>query len=203
MIDFLTKHFRYSDYDRIDSSSYAVNIKIQEVNIGTVARTQCYEMIEVENYLDESGFMAQLQNFFSKQEYRYRIVLDGRSGGYAVLRRIFRKKTDHKSRCKFCQALNFDVATEKKNQCGMCNKPGRVNLISPVYENIFENGGMDTERDFEDWTLEALRKRVLLVWTFDLAVERACHSFVDWAMTHRVEERTIQIPQSIKISVPM
>jgi predicted nucleic acid-binding Zn-ribbon protein len=90
----------------------------------------------------------------------------------------------------------------ENNRCGRCGEHTRINYNGPRYEPYTSGEGLDMEGDFEDWDTEALRARVNLVWEFDLAVEYACHEFLDWAMSHKVEEQTIMVPKTIKVAVP-
>lgn len=63
-----------------------------------------------------------------------------------------------------------------------------------------EHGGDATY--FDDWSTKDLRERVDLVWDFDETCERAVAAFVDFATTHKAEERTVTYQSKIVVAVP-
>ena len=62
---------------------------------------------------------------------------------------------------------------------------------------------LDMNEDFETWDDEDLRERVDLVWDFDQTCEAAAAAFVEFARSHRAEEREILVPRKVKVAVPM
>jgi hypothetical protein len=56
--------------------------------------------------------------------------------------------------------------------------------------------------DFEDWDMATLQDRRDLVMDFDQTCENAVAEFVEFAKTHKVEEKTIMIPKKIMVAVP-
>ena len=60
---------------------------------------------------------------------------------------------------------------------------------------------LDMREDFASWETEALRSRTDLIWEFDQTCEAAVAAFVDFAQSHRVEEREILVPRKIKVAV--
>lgn len=62
---------------------------------------------------------------------------------------------------------------------------------------------LDMNEDFQDWGDEALAERFELVWDFDQTCEEAVAAFVAFAETHRVEEREVLVPQTVRVAVPL
>ena len=56
--------------------------------------------------------------------------------------------------------------------------------------------------DFADWGTAELRDRVEVVWDFDRACRQAVDCFVAFAEGHKVEDRTILVPRTIRVAVP-
>lgn len=204
MIAFLSNHFRYETANSWNvSHSYAVKIKVHSLNLTDEERGRVYEALDAQDCYEESGFLHILRQFDKSHAHRWQIGANGRSGGYAVLYQGGQKPSEYKSRCTNCGQLNYQTCTPESNRCGRCNQNTRVNLSEPLMQTFTYPGkGTDMEQDYEDWTTDALRDRVNLVWEFDQAVEDACHAFLDWAMTHTVQERTVYVPKKINVAVP-
>jgi len=62
--------------------------------------------------------------------------------------------------------------------------------------------GLDESDDFDSWVTDELRDRVALVLDFDKACEAACQAFLDFAMKHKVVERTVMEPRKRLVAVP-
>jgi hypothetical protein len=203
MIDFLVNHMRYDTGNSCNGrSSYAVNIKATRLNLTREERDRVFEAMDVESCFDESGFSDALRDFDLEHDQSWQIGTNGRSGGYAVLYSGGKKDNGYKSRCTDCGQLNFTEATPENCRCGVCRENSRVNLTKPVYQSFVTIASVDGDADFEDWDTDTLRQRVDLVWEFDLSVEDACQTFLDWAMSVKVEDRTISVSQRIKVAVP-
>lgn len=203
MIDFLTNHFRYDTGRSWNAlSSYAVKIKISNLKLTNEETNRCYEALEAESCYDESGFSDITRQFDEDHDHRWQIGTNGRSGGYAVLYTGHKEDSGYKSRCAACGQKNYTEATPTNNKCGVCNRATRLNLSSPIYSIKTTMAGVDMEQDYEDWDIATIRSRVNLVWEFDQAVEDACHSFLDWAMTHKVVDEEIKVSKTIKVAVP-
>jgi len=62
--------------------------------------------------------------------------------------------------------------------------------------------GLDESDDFDSWVTDELRDRVALVLDFDKACEAACQAFLDYAVSHKVEERMVTVVRKVKVAVP-
>ena len=88
------------------------------------------------------------------------------------------------------------------NRCGRCNKMARVNYVQePV--TIFSCPGKDVDmhEDFESWTKSDLEARVSLVWDFDKTVDNAVAMFIDYCKDHKVVEREVRVPKTVRVVV--
>jgi hypothetical protein len=66
---------------------------------------------------------------------------------------------------------------------------------------IFTQPGksMDQGEDFTDWDNRSLDERVRLVKDFDKTVKQCQAVFIDYCKQYAVEEKTIQVPKTIKV----
>lgn len=203
MIAFLSNHFRYNvSGSNNPATSYAVNIKVNHLDLTNVEQDRAYEGLDAEYWSRESGFSDILQQFNDDHENRWQIGTNGRSGGYAVLYTGGEKDSGYKSCCTACGQNNYTVEGEK---CGRCGQNTRIPLRAPI-KSVFTYPGKGVdcheEGNYEEWDLSHLRSRVKLVWEFGLTVEDACRSFLDWATTHKVVEETVMVPTKIRVAVP-
>jgi hypothetical protein len=205
MIAFLRDHFRYDTMNSWNqSTSYAVRIKISQLNLSKEDTNACYEMLEAEGIFDCSGFNEVLHDFERRHEDEWQIGSNGRSGGYLVLYQGGRKPSGYKSRCTECGGLNYQPVGDTPRDCGRCHAKGALRNLEIELQQSFVYPGKATDEDavFEDWSLYDLRKRVELVWDFDQTCEKACRCFLDYARQHRVVEKTIRVPKRIHVAVP-
>ena len=79
---------------------------------------------------------------------------------------------------------------------------GRSGGYLVLCNDKFPGKNIDMDEDFEDWDLSSLETRRDLVMAFDDACEDAVTEFVEFAKTHKVEEKTIMIPKKIMVAVP-
>ncbi len=87
------------------------------------------------------------------------------------------------------------------NRCGACGKDGeagRVNLVKPLTRLQVRVGGIDQDRDFDDWSMSDLRDRVDLVLDFDRTCDAIREHFIEMATSCRVIEETIMVPKTIR-----
>lgn len=69
------------------------------------------------------------------------------------------------------------------NRCGKCGKYSRVNYAKPPLERYISHTAVDMEEgNFDEWSLERLRERTSLVWTFDKAVDQAIKNFTAYCL---------------------
>lgn len=206
MIAYLAGHFRYDTMSSWNqSSSYAVEIKVRSLNLTQEQQGAVYEMLDVQDAWDESGYNSILRDFDRRNNYIYQIGTNGRSGGYLVLYQGGSKPSEHKSQCRACGQRNYQALTEEPGQCGKCNRQTRYNRDFPP--DVFTRPGLslDMNEDFEDkseWSTQALRNRVDTVWDFDQTCARAVRVYVDYAMENKVVEKTIRVPKKIRVAEP-
>jgi hypothetical protein len=85
------------------------------------------------------------------------------------------------------------------NRCGRCGSHSRVNYQKPPQTLRIETGGIDQEKDFEEWTMDELRERVRLVQAFDQACDEVRENFIELLEDSEVIEETIMVPKVRKI----
>jgi len=201
MIAFLSKHFRYDTMNSWNAqTSYAKCVKISRLGLTMDQRNACYDMLEVGDSFEDSGFNGILRDFDCQHDYAWQIGQNGRSGGYLVLYSGGREPTGHKSFCSACGQRNFQLVTEGDDACGVCGEK-RTDYITPPMRVFSKGIGTDGNADFEEWDTDSLRSRVNLVWDFDKTCERACRAYVRYATNHKVEDETILVSKSIKVAV--
>lgn len=203
MIAFLATHQRYdtmSSWNR--ATSFSRNIKLHRIQFpDSVIRNRAWDLLDVEEAFEE--FDDTIAEFNSRNDYRYQIHRNGRSGGYLVLYNGGRKDTGYKSYCPACGQRNYRTAEERTDVCGVCKHPRR-NYTHPVMtpyttgETIGEPSG-----DYDDWETCSLKSLVDLVWDFDRTVEVAIRRFIDFAIHNEAGEETIMVPRTVKVSRPV
>jgi len=203
MIAFLATHQRYdtmSSWNR--ATSFSRNIKLHRIQFpDSVIRNRAWDLLDVEEAFEE--FDDTIAEFNSRNDYRYQIHRNGRSGGYLVLYNGGRKDTGYKSYCPACGQRNYRIAEERTDVCGVCKHPRR-NYTHPVMtpyttgETIGEPSG-----DYDDWETCSLKSLVDLVWDFDRTVEVAIRRFIDFAIHNEAGEETIMVPRTVKVSRPV
>ena len=203
MIAYLTEHFRYDTMNSWNqATSYAVKIKVRYLNLSREDSDAVYEMLDVPDSWDESGFNHVLREFDQRYNHAYQIGSNGRSGGYLVLYQGGAKPSEHKSQCRQCGQRNFTAAEPEPAQCGRCQAMARYNRKFPLEPYTYPGKGFDMGEDFAEWSTEDLRNRVDLVWDFDQTCARAVKAYVDYAHENKVVEATIHVPKNIHVAVP-
>lgn len=201
MIEFLGSHFRYftmNSWNR--STSYARSIKLHRLGLDKKTRDQCYEMLDIPEAF--SGFSDVLQEFAERHGYFWQIGQNGRSGGYLVLYRGGKKDSGYKTRCDSCGRLTWYETSQPCHVPG-CGGTLRV-LEGPVFQIFTRPGlGVDDGADFERMPYEELCGRAALVKDFDRTCEDAVRAFLDYVRTHRVEDREILVPRTVRTAVPV
>ena len=88
------------------------------------------------------------------------------------------------------------------NRCGSCGGQGEnglVNYQSPhMTVNVFSHRSIDAERDYDEWTMTALRDRVQTVEAFDSACDAIRDQFIFMLQSCDVVEETIMVPKTVK-----
>ena len=111
------------------------------------------------------------------------------------------KDTGHKSYCPDCGQLNFQaVVPGKANMCGRCKECERENLEKPhmVLSTWAGRSYGDNIDEMEDGEIESIYD---IVYEFDKTVEACINSFMDYVKSHKVEEREVFEPKTVKVAV--
>lgn len=203
MIAYLAEHFRYNTMNSWNrATSYAVRIKVRDLDLSRENQNAVYEMLDVEDSFRESGFNHALHEFDRRYSHSYQIGQNGRSGGYLVLYQGGTKPSEHKSQCRACGQRNFTVADPEPGQCGRCGVAMRYNREFPPEVFSYPGKSLDMGEDFAEWDTYAIRQRVDLVWDFDKACAWAVKAYVQYARENKSVEEVIHVPKTIHVAVP-
>lgn len=199
MIRFLTEHFEYDTMNSWNNRrSYANNIKINRLGLSSDQQDALYELMETDEYSDTINQC--IEEFTDNHNSLWTAGTNGRSGGYLVLYESMLKTLDYKSRCRSCGQLNFTSIEENSNVCGMCGKPTRFNLTTPIKRlETYPGRGVDMGEDFEDWDNYALKDRVELVQDFDRITDEIIACCLSLAEEFEVVEEIEMVPQMRKV----
>jgi hypothetical protein len=129
------------------------------------------------------------------------VGFNGRSGGYLVLYRGGKEKSGYKTRCNQCARLTW---YETEQPCHVSGCDGTLERLAQEHYCVYTSGeGVDDDEDFLDWTSEQLKDRARLVREFDRICDACVGSFINFAKTHKVEEREILVPKSVRVAVKL
>lgn len=64
---------------------------------------------------------------------------------------------------------------------------------------IYPGKGVDMHEDFDEWDDDMLLDRVEVVWEFDLMCEDIVAQFIEFARSHRVVEKEVMVPKTVKV----
>jgi hypothetical protein len=203
MVAFLRDHFRYDTMNSWNrSTSYAVQIKVSQLNLQSEDTDACYEMLAVEDARSASGYSEVLRDFGRRHKDEWQTGTRGSRGGYLVLCQGGRRPSGVKSRCIKCGGLNYQPVGDTPRDCGYCHAKGALRNFEIEEVFIYQGKATDADAVFEDWSLYDLRERVKLVWDFDQTCEKACRCFLAYAQQYRVVKKTIRVSQRIHVAVP-
>jgi len=90
------------------------------------------------------------------------------------------------------------------NQCGHCHREGGMQDYKKTHMRTFTMPGKEMDEDpndFDSWDTDSLRDRVRIVWDFDKTIQKVLDAFIDFVKNHRVEEKEIMIPKTVKVAV--
>lgn len=201
IIQYLKNHFRYNTMSSWNGvTSYANQIKAHRIDATREETKQIFEMLNVENSFNASGFNEILKEFSSRHHHEYKIGANGRSGGYLVLYHSKKSKSEHKSICTNCGQKNFKEATEQNKICGVCHNPTRVSYQG-YNISVFTGLSLDEDESFEEWGSDQLKSRRNLIWDFDKTCNKAVNAYVDYAKNNQVQETVVLVPQTISMAV--
>jgi len=199
MVEYLSNHFRYHTMNPWNrSTSYARNVKIHNLNLDPETRSRAYEFLDVPEAFEEVNEL--IEAFSRKHDYRWQVGFNGRSNGYLVLYQGGKEKSGYKTRCNLCGRLTW---YETQQPCHVEGCEGTLELLSEDHYRVFTYPGksVDDDVDFSAWTTEDLAERVRLVREFDGLSDACVKSFIRFAKTHRVEEREIFVPKTVRVAV--
>lgn len=106
MVAFLRGHFRYytmSSWNRL--TSYARNVKIQNLGLTREQRSRAYDIIYAEDAFVEIN--DRIRMFNEEHNYEYQAAFNGRSGGYIVLLQGGKEPSGYRSYCVRCGQMNY------------------------------------------------------------------------------------------------
>lgn len=198
MTAYLKNHFRYNTMNsRNGSSSYAHNVKLNRF-VPHDLMNDAFELLSA----DRADYRDEIEDVFTdfalEHDYCYQLGFNGRSGGYIVLYRGERKRSQHKSMCRSCWQRNFTSVKETGTKCGKCGREERFDV--ELYDTITYPGKSLGDRDFDDLDLAELREEVKLVQSFDEAVQRCAEVFLNACQTCVVEEETFMVSQTRRVA---
>lgn len=199
MIQFLEGHFRYCTMNSWNrTTSYARNIKLYKLGLDRKTELKCYDMLEIPEAFDD--FSAILHDFAIRHDYEWQMGQNGRSGGYLVLYQGGKKDAGYKTRCDTCFRPTW---YEVRQPCHVEGCEGTLEPLSaPLWQSYTCPGrGVDSDQDFDSWSHDDLRRRVVLVKDFDRTCDLAVEAFIDYAKSHKVTEREIMVPKTVKVAV--
>ena len=206
MVEFLTKHYRYDTASSNNrSTSYAHRVKIHHIGLTNEQIDKAFDYLGADesNWDERDDIIAA---FTKEQGGRYTIGQNGRSGGYFVLYQSQYKQSEHKSRCRSCGQFNFKTVAETNgNKCGRCGAEGdrgRADFAKPLMTlETWPMRGTDMNEDFheDEWSMDSLRERVLLVQAFDEACDQLRESFIDMLDDSELTEETVTIQKTVKV----
>ncbi len=136
---------------------------------------KAFEFIEMLGALEDITQI--MRDFEVDHDYEWQIGFNGRSGGYIVQYKGFKKVDMHtKTICNYC-GIHTGYAEEMP--CKMSGCPGTLKKIGhPVYRiGMYPRKGIDMDDDFEDWSDDTLEIRYDLVKEFDRMVDGCIAQF--------------------------
>lgn len=203
MAQYLSNHFRYDTARGWNSStSYAHNMKLYNLGLSSEQVDKLYDLLDCEGIFGEIDDM--LCAFGMSHDYMWQAGFNGRSGGYLVLYQGGKKASEWKSYCTSCGQRNYQSTSENDCRCGRCGQETRKDFQKPPMQTFaYPMRGTDMDEDFEDWSMEALRKRVRLIQEFDRLADDIAEHAAYMAENYTVEEEEYFVPATRKVTVAM
>ncbi len=105
----------------------------------------------------------------------------------------------------------FDRHHDYRWQAGFNGRSGgyivlyQLRLLTEKHYGVFTypGKGLDEDEDFSAWGIDELRDRYRLVREFDQLCEACVKAFIEFVKTHHVEEKTISVPKTVRVAVPV
>jgi hypothetical protein len=208
MIAFLVSHSRYWTMSSHNlAHSYARNVKLRNLSFPSEAvRNTAYDLLNVEGSFDESGVNDTLREFGETHDFEWQMGFNGRSGGYIVL---YQGGCEFKDYADFSNSAAYGGRAYSDRLRRWVTKADlkKMGLLGKQYRKVnTSTQGVDMderEERFASWLVPQLRERVKLVKEFDAAVDLAVKRFIEYAAAHKVEDKTISVPKTIRVAVPV
>ena len=205
MTTFLREHYRYhcmNSWNR--STSYANCIKLHHVGKPSdIDEDSWWQMLDVTEW--HEALEELLEEFARKHNYAWQAGINGRSGGYVVLYRGGIKPSGYKSYCTQCGQKNYQAVPDgKMGVCGRCGAEVRINF-KQTHMQVFTWPGkqVDMQEDFEDWSMDELQARVILVQDFDRLCDDIVTEYMSLCRNNRITEEEILVPRTVKVLEPV
>lgn len=201
MVQYLQTHFRYPTMNSWNGAdSYACNLKIHKLELDPEIESKLFDLLSFQEFFDSLQILK--DQFAQVHQYRWQVGMNGRNGGYLVLYEGELKPAGYKSFCRSCGQRNYTSTAKTGNVCGNCGKESRVDFVSPPMQAItFPGRGVDMDADYEDWPMNQLRERVILVQELDQLADDIVAEAVWFAQNYEIEEREVCIPQTKRVLV--
>ena len=196
MTDFLRNHFRYHTMNSWNrSTSYACNLKITHLGLDSLTLNKLFDLIQVPQFYAELQDL--IEAFNQAHSYLWQAAWNGRSGGYLVLYQGGQEPTHYRSYCTKCGQKNYKSVAENGRRCGVCNEEARVDFKTPPMRvTVFPGCGVDQDDDFDEWFLDDLQRRTVLVQEFDRLADDIVSAAINMARTREVLEEIELVPVS-------
>lgn len=192
MTAFLENHFRYDTANGWNrSTSYACNMKLYNLDLPRALEDKLFDMLEVPEFYEPVNRLR--QDFAEAHDYLWQTGFNGRSGGYLVLYQGGCRPSAHRSYCTHCGQQNFTSVSETGIKCGLCGAYARVDFKQPPLEVFaYPMRGVDSDKDFEDWSLQDLQQRTALVQELDRLADAIVTAGIEMAERFEVREKFFQ-----------
>ena len=169
-----------------NSTAPAYNLKVYNV-INSDLQDKVFELMEAEDFSSEINFL--IEEFDRSNDFEFQAGFNGRSGGYLVLYKGGRKKSDYKSYCLACGQKNCKKIEDGGDVCGRCGEKSRINV--DLYDTYTMAGQSIEEGEVPADVLKRFRK---------LAVD-IVKSTELLAREYKVKEETYTVEKTRKVLV--
>lgn len=195
--DFIKNHFRYytmSSWNQ--STSFANNIKLRNLNLPEKISIKAYDFLEIEETYEQIRVLIDAFNLYNN--YKFQIGFNGKSGGYAVIYLGDRVLSNHKSVCTSCGQKNFKTIEESNSKvCGRCGQATRVN--KEFYDIITYSGKhYDISSNFDESEEYEINEMYNILMDFDLVCDIMRYEFISVVENNHIIDEEVLVPSLIK-----
>jgi hypothetical protein len=178
IIHTLDRHFKYDTMNSWNGQkSYAKNVKLGNIVIPDALRDICYDLTQAEWFYDNL-MCCEIEEFEERNNNRYTIGFNGRSGGYCVLYKMSIKTLDYKTRCDTCWKPTW---YDKVMPCQVCGKTrgGTLRLLTkPMTQKQTDSSGFGDADELDD---DSLLHIFHIVIDFNITVTNMIESMLYYA----------------------